>query len=100
MNTFSTLGITPAKQGLEGDKIKIDRIVNREIIIHKYDIKPSKFADKGNKECLYIQIELSGNQHVVFTGSGILMDMIKKVKPEQFPFKTTIVRDNERFIFT
>lgn len=101
MKAFSQLGIAPVRQGLQGDKIKIERVMNREIIVHRFEIKPSKFTDKGNGSCLHIEIEVSGNKHVVFTGSGILMDMIKKVDQENFPFTTKIIKDeSDRFIFT
>lgn len=101
MKKFSELGIQSVIQGsLTGDKIKIDRILNREITICDFQIKDSKFADKGNGKCLYIQIEIDGGKRVIFTGSVVLMDTIQKVNKEDFPFITKIVKENDRFEFT
>jgi len=36
---------------------------------------------------------------VVFTGSGVLMDIIKKVPASDFPFGATIVKEQDRFEF-
>ena len=81
-----------------GDKIKMDRILNIEIVIHGFKIDDSKH--KENTKCLTLQIEKSGNKHVVFSGSKILMQMIQKVPKDSFPFTTTIVKHNEYLQFT
>lgn len=96
MKTFKELGIQTETKSFIGDKIKIDRILNREIAVFDYKIEDSKYTDK----CLFLQIELNGNKHVVFTGSKVLIDTIQKIPREAFPFKTTIVRENEHFEFT
>lgn len=97
---FKDLGIKPESKGLIGDKIKIERVLNREIEVVDYRIEKSKYEAKGNGRCLYLQIKLNDNNHVVFTGSGVLMNMIDQVLKEHFPFTTTIVKENERFEFT
>ena len=99
MKNFKDLGVSPTKPVLQGEKIKIDRVLNKEIIVHSYEIKDSKY-DRGNGKCLYIQIELDGQKRVLFTGSGVLMETIQKVPADAFPFTTTIVKDNDRFQFT
>ena len=96
MNTFQSLGIKSTIQTFAGDKIKIDRILNQEIEVHRFKIEQSKF--KGS--CLYLQIRLKGEMRVMFTGSVNLMDMIKQVPSDSFPFTTTIVKDSERYEFT
>lgn len=98
MKQFKDFGIKVAEQSFIGDKIKIDRILNREIVVHDFKIEPSKYEGKG--KCLYMQIELSGNKHVVFTGAGQLMEVIQKVEREDFPFQATIIKENDRFKFT
>jgi hypothetical protein len=87
---------TPA---FTGDKIKIERILNREIKVLDYKIEKSRY-DKGNGKCLYLQIQLGEQKHVVFTGSIALMDVIAQVDKSNLPFATTIIKDNERFQFT
>ena len=99
MNTFKDFNITSSRVAFTGDKIKIDRILNREIVVHDYKIEKSKF-EKASGKCLHLQIELNQTMHVVFTGSVGLMDQIEKVPRDKLPFKTTIVKENERFEFT
>lgn len=99
MKNFKDLGITSSIPTMQGEKIKIDRVLNRQISVHSFQIKDSKF-DRGNGKCLFIQIELDSEKRVLFTGSGVLMDTIQKVPQDAFPFQTTIVKDNDRFQFT
>lgn len=98
MNAFSDFQITISQKNFTGDKIKIDRILNCPIVVADYKIEPSKYEGKGN--CLHLQIEHKNNKHVVFTGSKGLMDQIQKVPRDKFPFKATIVKENEMYQFT
>ena len=100
MTRFSDLNIKVPSAGLEGDKIEMYKILNKEIKVHAYEVKPSKFADKGNGKCLHMQIEVDKAKRVVFTGSGILMDTLAQVPKDAFPVTTTIVKENDRFQFT
>lgn len=100
MKSFKEFGIKSVSQSLQGDKIKMDRILNREIVIHDYRIEDSKFNQQRGSKCLYIQISISGTKHVVFTGSINLMECIQQVPKEDFPFITTIVKENDRYEFT
>lgn len=99
MRSFSQFDIRPQLQSLEGDKIKLDRILNKEIIVEKFKIENSKF-EKGNGKCLYMQITFDGAKRVLFSGSINLMDMIQRVPEDGFPFKTTITKENDRLQFT
>jgi len=99
MKQFKDFGIKPSSQSLTGDKIKMERILNREIKVFDYRIEDSKFG-KPNGKCLYIQICIEDVKHVVFTGSSILMEEIEKVPKDGFPFLTKIVKENNRFEFT
>lgn len=94
------MGITPTIKNFTGDKIKIDRVVNREITVHAFKMEPSKFTEKGNGKRLDLQISLSGTMHVVFSGSVVLMEMIEKVPKDDFPFITTIEKINDHYEFT
>ncbi|WP_017258424.1 hypothetical protein [Pedobacter arcticus] len=96
MKTFKDFNITVAHSAFTGDKIKISKILNREITVSDYKIDDSKFKGK----CLCLQIELNGTAHVVFTSSIILMEAIKQVPKDGMPFKTTIIQENERYEFT
>lgn len=98
-NSFKDFGIKPALKKFTGEKIKIDKILNREIIVNDWKIEDSKFVDKGDK-CLYLQIDFGGEKRVLFSGSKVLMDMIKQVPIEKFPFSTTIVKQDEHLEFS
>ena len=100
MKKFSELGVKSEIKGFSGDKIKMDRVLNRLICVHDFKIEDSKFKDKGNGKCLYLQIEIDNERRVLFTGSVIMMDMVQKVAKSDFPFSTTIAKLNDRFEFT
>ena len=98
MKKFSEFGIKTISQSFTGDKIRIERILNRSIQVIDYRIEDSKYGD--GKKCLYVQIELDKEKRVIFTGSKNLIDMIEQVPKTEFPFETTIIKDNDRLIFS
>lgn len=72
----------------------------KEIIVLDWKIEDSKFDKDGEPtKRLCVQIEFKGDKHIFFTSSKTLMGMISKV-PKSEHFKTTIVKDNDRFEFT
>lgn len=97
--TFSQLGIKTSFQGFTGDQIKIAKVLNKEILICDYRIGPSRYPDKGNGKRLDMQIEMNGIKHIVWTSSTILQDQILQINKKDFPFKTTIMLENERLEF-
>ena len=101
MNTFSQFNIKVESQAFEGDKIKMSKIMNREIVVHHFRIEDSKvFKERGSGKCLCLQISFDQRKHVVFTGSTGLIEVIKQVPETGFPFTTTIVEEYERYLFT
>jgi hypothetical protein len=100
MKDFKSFGIKAPVNGFTGDKIKIDRILNKRVIIHKYKIEGSKFTEKGNGKCMTVQIEIDSEKRIFFTSSMTLMEMIKQVPETDFPFGASIERVNERLEFT
>jgi len=99
MKKFSDFGIKPTFNYFVGDKIKITKVLNQEIIIHQFKLKDSKFENSNSEKCLNIQIELKGEKYVLFTGSKILAETIQQVPEEDFPFETTITKEGESFQF-
>lgn len=97
MKTFKDLGIKVETKAFTGEKISIDKIINREIIVHGYKIEKSKI---NSKNCLHIQIELSSELRLLFTGSIILEEQLKQIHSDAFPFKATIVKTDKRLEFT
>ncbi|MGE0636011.1 MAG: hypothetical protein AB7G44_03480 [Bacteroidia bacterium] len=98
MKKFSDFGIKPTLPSFTGEKIKISKVLNCPVVVHDFRITDSQYG-KNNEKCLTLQIELNGKHHVVFTGSISLMDMIQKVPKAEFPFTTTIEKENERYEF-
>lgn len=95
---FKQFEIKPTIQNYVGDKIKIDKILNKKITVLKYVIEKSKFDNE--KDRLKLQIELNNEKRIVFTGSTFLINMIKQVSENDLPFTTTIVKEDERLEFT
>lgn len=46
MNQFSQFNIKTPERGFEGDKIKISKVLNREIIVHRFRLEDSKIFKK------------------------------------------------------
>jgi len=101
MNRFSDLNIKTTVRGFEGDKIKISRILGKEIIVHHFKIEDSKvFKDRGTCKCLQLQISINDEKHVVFTSASGLIEAITQVPESAFPFTTIIIEENERYKFS
>ena len=81
---------------LDGDKISITDVINKEITLLNYRVKESKLKD-GNY--LTLQIEKEASKYVIFTGSGVLIDQVERYK-EELPFLTTIRKINKYYSLT
>jgi hypothetical protein len=102
MNKFKDFDITPVNKGYIGEKISINRIINKEIKIIGFKFKDSNYkeVDKYDK-CLHLQIFVDDKMHVVFIGSETLVNMIQQLPEDGFPFFTTIIKcDDRRYLFT
>lgn len=98
MNKFKDFNIQAELSSFTGDKIKIEKVLNREIKVLDFKIEDSKV--KPGTKLLTLQIEKSGENHVIFSGSKYLIQQIQQVKEGQFPFTTTIVKESEHLKFT
>lgn len=98
MNNFTDFDIKPKIKAFVGDKIKVKNLLNVPITVLEFKIEPSK--QKPGTELLTLQIEKSGDKRIVFTGSTVLIDQIKRVPDDKFPFVTTIKGDNDYYEFT
>jgi len=100
MKLFSELGIKVDSTPMLGEKIKINRIINKEIEVLDYEINESKYQEKSGRECLKLQIRYEDEQRVIFTGSAMLIRTIKKMDKQQLPFSTIITEQDRFFYFT
>jgi len=96
MKSFNQMNIKPKESQFTGEKIRIDKVLTKDIVVHNYVIEPSKF--EGNR--LKMQIELNSEKRIIFTGSTNLMHMIGEVEKTNFPFQTKIIKNDDRFDFT
>jgi len=86
---------------LTGKKEKIDSILNKEIIIVGQRITHSKYSKDSTDEYLTLQYKYPNleNLHVVFTGSKVLINQVKKYS-KNIPFETKIIRINKYYTFS
>lgn len=100
MKKFSEMGIKPNCSAMLGEKIKINKVLNRTITILSFKIEESKYQKNKSGKCLYLQIECDSEKRIIFTGSDVLISMIQQVEKQDFSFETIIVKENEHFEFT
>lgn len=94
MQKFNELGIKPVVNHFIGDKIKSDRVLNRDIIVYDFRIVKSKFQEV---DCLHIQIELEGEKRVIFTSSKVLISTLNQIPKESFPFECQIIKSSNHY---
>lgn len=81
-----------------GEKIQVQKLFNLQIKVLAFKVEPSK--QKKGTELLTLQIEKAGEKRIVFTESTVLIDQIKRVSDDKFPFTTIIRGDNDYYEFT
>ena len=84
---------------LDGNKLSMSEIINREVLIIGYRLAESKYSKNNNPKCLTLHIELDGKRFVIFTGSVILIEQIEKYKDE-IPFLATIKQIDKYYTFS
>lgn len=94
MNKFSEIAKDDIH--LAGDKMSLQEVVGKQIVVTGYKITISKFKEDNY---VAIQFELEGEQRVTFTGAQVLIEQLKKYG-EQIPFETTIKRLGKFYSFT
>lgn len=98
MNNFKDFNIAPNIKAFVGEKIQVQKLFNLHITVLAFKVEPSK--QKAGTELLTLQIEKSGEKRIVFTGSKVLIDLIRRIPANKFPFVTTIKGDNDYYEFT
>lgn len=83
------------KVALDGDKIKLDDLVNREIVVLGYRIEKSRYSKNKSGDYLTLQVEVDGSRRIVFTGSDVLIDQLREYGKEA-PF-SSVIRKVNRF---
>lgn len=98
MKSFKEFGIKLSTSNLVGDKINVDKILNRQITVTDYRIEDSKY--RSGTKCLWLQFDLLQEKKILFIGSKSLIEMIEQIPKTDFPFICTIIRENGRLEFT
>lgn len=96
LKRFSDFANEP--QPLEGDKVRIDDVLNKEIIVTGFDIKNSKYQKNNSGKYLTLQFKRKEEEkpNVLFTGSDVLIGQLEKYQ-EEIPFLTTIRKINRYY---
>ena len=87
---------------LEGKKVRIDEVLNIEILILAFRMKESKYRDSSAPDCMTLQFEFPdkpGEKHILFTGSTVLIDQLNRYQ-EKLPFYATIKKIDKYFTLT
>lgn len=85
------------KLPMPGTKKRLEEILNKKIVL--LDFRITKSNKRENSECLQIQFLDDGDVHVLFTGSGVLIDQIQSIK-DKLPLKTTVVKIDKYYSFS
>lgn len=101
MNKFSDFG-EEAKPLMDGRKVKIEELFDKEIIVLNFRIKNSKYDDAKNPRCLTVQFAFPENQsehRIFFSGSSVLMEQLENNK-DKLPFSATVKRVGKYYTFS
>ncbi len=85
---------------LDGAKLKIDDILNKEIQVTAMRIKPSKYNGNGKgSTCLTLQFLMNGERYVAFTGSCVLAEQAR-IYQSEMPFLATVKKIDKYYTLT
>lgn len=84
---------------LDGEKIRIDEVLNQEVIITGCRITPTKYDKNKSGKCLTLQIKAGDQKRVIFTGSDIMIEQLEKHE-DQIPFLGVIKKINRYYTLT
>jgi hypothetical protein len=97
-------------KALDGDKVRIDDVLNSEIIVTGFHVSSSKYQNKGCSFCTKIQFYFANDEKqekkVFFSGSSVIKDqaeeMEKKLQEKgmEYIFKTTVKKVGNYYSFT
>lgn len=83
-------------QGLNGDKIKIDDAINKELVITAFRVDDSKYHRDEGKKYVGIQVLIDEQERVIFTGSAVLINQLEKYQ-DKIPFVAVIKKVNKYY---
>ncbi len=97
------------RKSLDGDKIKIDDVLNNPIVVTGYNVSSSKYKDKNNDKCVKVQFyfvsDEKAERRVFFSGSGVIKDQVEDMEKQltekglPFKFETTVKKVGNYYSF-
>jgi hypothetical protein len=84
-------------KSFDGDKKKIDEILNKEILVIDFKVKDSKHHN--NTQYVTIQFKIGADTFIMFNGSRVLAEQLEKYK-DNIPFYTVIKRIDKYYTFS
>lgn len=87
MQRFSDFAEAP--KILDGNKIRIDDVLNRELVVTGYSVKDSKYSKNKSGKYLTLQVRIDNEKRVIFTGSDVLIEQMEQYG-DKMPFLATI----------
>jgi hypothetical protein len=66
MNKFSEFADTTISPIMDGKKVSLDDILDKEISVLRYRIKKTKFSEAKNPDCLTVQFAYPENENTHF----------------------------------
>lgn len=81
----------------DGDKKKIDEVLNKKMLVLDFKIKDSKHHK--NSQYITIQFKIDNVVHILFSGSSVLIEQLGKYK-DQLPFHAVIKKIDKYYTFT
>lgn len=94
LKRFSDFAEEPS--ALEGDKVPIDSVLNKELVVTGYRIGKTKFGRNTDDQLLTMEITIAGAKHIIFSGSKVLTEQIYKYA-DKIPFIAEIVKINKYY---
>lgn len=86
-------------QPLDGEKRRIDELLNMELVVTGERIRESKYKDEGRRRYMTLQVEIDNKRYVAFTGSTVLINQIEKYR-HHIPFVATIKKVDRYYTFS
>ena len=86
-------------QPLDGEKRRIDELLNMELVVTGERIRESKYKEEGMRRYMTLQVEIDGKRYVAFTGSEVLINQIEKYR-EHIPFVATLKKVDRYYTFS
>ncbi|MDR2475419.1 MAG: hypothetical protein LBD45_06135 [Bacteroidales bacterium] len=102
MQKFSEFADTSISPVMDGKKVSLDEILEKEINVLRYRIKKTKYSEAKNPDCLTVQFSYPENEEahfVFFSGSSVLMQQLEKYK-DKLPFSAIIKKVGKYFTFS